>query len=194
MNFLPSKIITTTAKNPQEEEIPTARFIPTSSSSSVLASKLNVGNNTKIYQRPRPQNIPNSLNAMQSMKGEVDRIYLSKTRGELMQRYKKFIELNDNFLPKELNDPDDGYDGRFFYVLWSRGTEESTPTKFMDLFLAEEPIRLESWRKKNELNYYSSVYKALTSPLGGNGLKKMKGRKHTKRRKNARKTRRKINK
>lgn len=193
MNFVPK--ITTLTYNPQEEETPT---IPTAKaihpSSRVLASKLNVGNNIKLYQRPSPQNIPNSLNAMQSMKGEVDRIYLSKTRGELMQRYKKFIELNDNFLPKELNDPDNGYDGRFFYVLWSRGTEESTPTKFMDLFLAEEPIRFESWRKKNELNYYSSVYKALTSPLGGSGLKKMKGRKHTKRRKNARKTRRKINK
>ena len=46
MNFLPSKIITTAKKNPQEEEIPTARFIPTSSSSSVLARQ-------SIYVKPQ---------------------------------------------------------------------------------------------------------------------------------------------
>lgn len=204
MNFLPSKIITTTAKNPQEEETPT---IPTAKtihpSSRVLASnvsKVGKEQEMKLYKRP-PSNkntIPKSLYLMQSMKENVDKLYLSKTRPELMEIYTRFILTNDKF-PEDLKDPDNDRDmvARYFYSMWSR--PDTKPTQIFSELLGgieenHSNLYMEWWKRNNELNYYSSVYKALTSPLGGNGLKKMKGRKHTKRRKNARKTRRKINK
>ena len=199
MNFLPSKIITTTAKNPQEEEIPTARIIPTNSSSSVLASKFNVGNNTKLYKRPSPQNIPNSLNAMQSMKENVDKLYLSKTRPELMEIYTRFILTNDKF-PEDFKDPDNDRDmmARYFYSMWSR--PDTKPTQIFSELLGgieenHSTLYMEWWKRNNELNYYSSVYKALTTRLGGNGLKKVKKVKNTKRKKRRmRRTIRKTNK
>jgi hypothetical protein len=204
MNFLPSKIITTTAKNPQEEEIPTARIIPTNSSSSVLASnvsKVGKEQEMKLYKRP-PSNkntIPKSLYLMQSMKENVDKLYLSKTRPELMEIYTRFILTNDKF-PEDLKDPDNDRDmmARYFYSMWSR--PDTKPTQIFGELLGgieenHSTLYMEWWKRNNELNYYSSVYKALTTRLGGNGLKKVKKVKNTKRKKRRmRRTIRKTNK
>ena len=205
MNFVPK--ITTLTYNPQEEETPT---IPTAKaihpSSRVLASnvsKVGKEQEMKLYKRP-PSNkntIPKSLYLMQSMKENVDKLYLSKTRPELMEIYTKFILTNDKF-PEDLKDPDNTYDrdmmARYFFSMWSR--PDTKPTQIFSELLEgieenHSTLYMEWWKRNNELSYYNVLHKALTTRLGGNGLKKVKKVKNTKRKKRRmRRTIRKTNK
>ena len=117
---------------------------------------------------------------------KCDELYLQMTPHQLEKRY-KIIETayNNNKFP--FNPDTDTTIGRVYSIFWERGDDENKPSSILYHILRQH-IFIDN--ENNKIQYYKTIYKALTSHIDGGGKKHAK----TKLRKLNKTKRRKLNK
>jgi len=114
---------------------------------------------------------------------KCDELYLQMTPHQLEKRY-KIIETAYNHNKFPFNADTDTNIGRPYSIFWKRGGDENKPSSIL-YHLLRQHIFVDN--ENNKIQYYQTIYKALTSHIDGGGkthaktklrkLNKTKGRK-----------------
>ena len=101
---------------------------------------------------------------------KCDELYLHKTKSELAKRY-KFIETAYYDRKFPFNPDPDAEFGRPYSIFWERGGEDAKPSTMLGHLLRQ---RVFIDNENNKIQYYQTIYKALTSHIDGGGKKRAK--------------------